>query len=135
MLRKDKNFTNDAIGFRVPDRENWHKALREDPVTNLLLDIVENPVLSKSQGHINNRTFMYGLPACMGQFSVTDEILYMKEVVKDNEKFVNIRIFPASLVNSILWHVTPNRLAATSFLLRIPSHSPALLLFRNVSIH
>ena len=32
-------FTNGAVGSRIPDKEIWSKALRENPMTNLLLEI------------------------------------------------------------------------------------------------
>ena len=42
-------FTNGAIGSRIPDKDIWSKALREDPMTKMLLDIVSNPSMATKE--------------------------------------------------------------------------------------
>ena len=40
-------FTNGAVGSRIPGNSSWRQALHDDPVINLLLDIVANPALGQ----------------------------------------------------------------------------------------
>ena len=42
-------FVNDAVGSTIPDNRLWAKALTEDPMTNLLLEIVSSPAMGQSQ--------------------------------------------------------------------------------------
>ena len=86
-------FTNRAVGSRIPGDTSWRQALRDDPVTNLLLDIVANPALGQSQKHIQPLNFIYRQPARQGHFSVRDGILYMKEIFQNDVKFEELRIF------------------------------------------
>ena len=39
-------FLNGAVGSRIPTNEVWLKALKNDPMTKLLLELVANPGLS-----------------------------------------------------------------------------------------
>ena len=75
-------FTNGAVGSRIPDNNIWRRALCDDPVTNLLLDIVTNPVLAESTDHISPLDHIYRQPARQQHFSVKNGILFMKEIFK-----------------------------------------------------
>ena len=52
-------FTSGVIGSRIPDNNIWRQPLRDDPVTNMLPDIVVNPMLVESQDHINQLNHIY----------------------------------------------------------------------------
>ena len=73
-------FTNGAVGSRIPDSATWAKALKEDPMTNLLLDIVANPALADTENNLRPLHHIYRQPARQGAFSVCNGILYMKEI-------------------------------------------------------
>ena len=94
-------FTSGAIGSRIPDNIIWRKALRNNLVTNILLDIVANPVLAESQDHINPFSHVYRHPARQGHFSVKNGILFMKEIFQNDVKYVSLQIVPISLVNTV----------------------------------
>ena len=42
-------FVNGAVGSTIPDNCLWAKALTEDPMTKLLLEIVSSPAMAQSQ--------------------------------------------------------------------------------------
>ena len=102
-------FTNGAVGSRIPDNATWRKALKNDPVTALLLDIVNNPALGQLQEHVKPLPHVYRQPARQGHFSTKEGILYMKEIFQNDERYVSLRIVPASLVNIIFvaFHANP----------------------------
>ena len=82
-------------------RPHWIKALRDDAMTNLLLQMVENPSLCDTEANIKSLHHVYRQPARHGHFSVRDDILYMKEIFEDDTKYGDLRIVPDSLVNII----------------------------------
>ena len=102
-------YTNGAVGSRIPGNDAWRRALLDDPVTSLLLDIVANPAKGESQSVIQPLDHIYRQPARQGHFSTRDGILYMKEVFQNDTKFVELRIVPTSLVNIIFiaFHANP----------------------------
>jgi len=98
------------MGSRIPDCAAWSKALGEDPMTELLMDMVSSPALSESEASVRLLHHIYHQPARQGQFSIRDGILYMKEVFQNDTKYVELRIVPASLVNIVFvaFHVNPD---------------------------
>ena len=102
-------FVNGAVGSRIPDSRTRRKSLEGDPVTKLLLEIVTNPALGESQQCIQPLDHAYCQPACLGHFSVKDDILYMKEIFQDDDKFVELRVVPTSMRDIIFvaFHATP----------------------------
>ena len=102
-------FTNGAIGSRIPDSTVWIKALHDDPMTNLLLQIVANPGLAEDPANIKQLHSVYRHPARQGHFCVKDGLLYMKEIFQHDIKYVHLRIVPASLQNIIFvaFHANP----------------------------
>ena len=65
-------FTNGAVGSRIPDSATWAKALRQDPMTNLLLEMVANPALADTEENVRHLHHIYRQPARQGVFSVRD---------------------------------------------------------------
>ena len=102
-------FTNGAVGSRIPGNSSWRRALSEDPVTQLILEIVANPALGESQKYIQPLDYIYRQPARQGHFTIRDGILYLKEIFQNDVKFVELRVVPASLVNIIFvaFHANP----------------------------
>ena len=102
-------FTNGAVGSQILDCAAWSKALGEDPMTKLLIDMVSNPALAESETNVRLLHHIYRQPARQGQFSLRDGILYMREVFQNDTKYIELRIVPASLVNIIFvaFHANP----------------------------
>ena len=102
-------FLNGAIGSRIPDNSIWRKALHNDPMTRTLIELVANPGIAEDRERINSLHYIYRQPARQGSFTVKDGILYMKELFAGEEKFVDLRIVPASLQNIIFvaFHANP----------------------------
>ena len=46
-------FLNGAVGSRIPNNEVWLQALKSDPLTNTLLEIVANPGLSQDKKEVD----------------------------------------------------------------------------------
>ena len=103
------SFVNGAIGFRIPDNRVWSQALAEDPVTSLLLEIVSRPAMAQSQQVVQKLDYIYRQPARLGQFSVKDKILYMREIFQNDDRYVELKIVPTSLRNIIFvaFHSNP----------------------------
>ena len=103
------SFVNGAIGSRIPDNHVWSQALAEDPVTSLLLEIVSNPAMAQSQQVVQKLDYIYRQPARLGQFSVKDKILYMREFFQNDDRYVELKIVPTSLRNIIFvaFHSNP----------------------------
>jgi len=78
-------------------------------MTNLLLDMVANPALAESEENVKQLHHIYRQPARQGAFSVRDGILFMKEIFQNDTKFVELRVVPTSLVNTIFvaFHANP----------------------------
>ena len=78
-------------------------------MTNLLLEIVENPALADTENNLRPLHHIYRQLARQGAFSVRDGILYMKEIFQNNTNFVELRIVPTSLINKIFvaFHSNP----------------------------
>ena len=100
---------NGAVGSRIPDNRTWEQALQDDPMTKLLLEIAANPSLGDSQAHVQPLDHIYRQPARQGNFSVRDRVLYTKEIFKDDDRFVDLRIVPSSMRNIIFiaFHENP----------------------------
>ena len=63
-------------------------------MTNLLHELAANPGLSEDKSTINKLHHIYRQPARQGHFTTKDDILYMKELFKNNVKFVDLQKFP-----------------------------------------
>ena len=102
-------FVNGAIGSRIPDNHVWSKALTEDHMTRLLLDIVASPTLGQTQAVVQKLDYIYRQPARQGNFAVRDTILFMKEIFQNDDKYVELKIVPESLRNIIFvaFHSNP----------------------------
>ena len=102
-------FLNGTVSSRIPDNKVRLKALKSDPMTNLLLEIVANLGLSQNKSKIDTLHHVYHHPACQGQFTMRDGILYMKEIFRNDVKFVDLRIVPESLqnINFMAFHAKP----------------------------
>ena len=94
-------FTNSTVGSWISDQQVWHKALKDDPTTNLLLGIVANPRLSTSSEHSNKLCSVYHHPDWQGHFTIEHGILCIKEIFKNDVKYIKLRIVPSSLQNII----------------------------------
>ena len=92
---------NGAVGSTISDNRIWAKALTEDSMTNLLLEIVSSPAMGQSQPVLQKLDYIYRQPARQGNFIIRDRILYMKEIFQDDDKYVELQIFPQSLRNII----------------------------------
>ena len=79
---------NGAIGSRIPDNHVWSKALTEDHMTSLLLEIVASPTLAQSQSVIQKLDCIYRQPARQGNFAVRDKILFMEEIFQNDDRYV-----------------------------------------------
>ena len=71
-------FTSGAIGTRLSSRKVWFDALKSDPMTELLLKIVKNPVLSDLWSNLDKLHSVCRQPARLGNFSLEHGVFYMK---------------------------------------------------------
>ena len=84
-------FTSGAVRSRLPDIRRWRSALLADPMTKLLLDLVQDPSGLENADKLHSLHSIYRQPARSGHFTVDlDGILYMKEIFKDDTKFVKL---------------------------------------------
>ena len=84
------DFTNGAVGSRIPYNKVWQKDLKDDPMANLFLEIVTNPDLGDDQKYIQPLYSVYRQPERQGNFSIKDGILFMKEIFENDVKYVNL---------------------------------------------
>ena len=100
---------NGAVGSTIPDNRIWAKALTEDPMTNLLLEIVSIPAMCQSQAVLQKLDYIYRQPTRQGNFIIRGRILYMKEIFQDDDRYVELKIVPQSLRNNIFvaFHANP----------------------------
>ena len=52
-------FVNGSVGSRISNNRIWRRALEEDSVISLLLEVVANPVTGVSQTHIQPLDHVY----------------------------------------------------------------------------
>jgi hypothetical protein len=102
-------FVNGAIGSRIPDNCTWAIALTEDPVTNMLLDMVSSPAIAQSQEVVNKLPYIFRQPARQGHFIMRDKILFMREIFQNDDRYIELKIVPESLRNIIFvaFHANP----------------------------
>ena len=79
------DLTNVSVGSRIPDNKVWQKALKDYPITNLLLEIVANTDLGDDQKYIQPLHSVYRQPVRQGHLSTKDGIL-MKEMFENDVK-------------------------------------------------
>ena len=91
------DFSNGAVGSRIPDNKVWQKYLKYYPITNFLLEIVANPDLGDDQKYIQPMHSTYIQPVRQGHFSIKDIIICMKEIFEHDVKYADLRIVPYSL--------------------------------------
>ena len=94
-------FVNCAIGSRIPDNRVWATALTEDPVRNMLLDMVASPATAHSQEVVNKLPYIYRQPARQGHFVIRDKILFMREIFQNDDRYIELKIVPESLQNIV----------------------------------
>ena len=84
------------MGSTIPDNRIWAKSPTENPMTNLLLEIVSSPAMGQSQAVLQKLDYIYRQPARQGNFIIRDRILYMKEIFHDDNRHVEHKIVPQS---------------------------------------
>ena len=70
-------------------------------MTKLFCDMVAHPHLTEDSSKLNSLHSSYRQLAQLGLFYIKDHILYLKEVFKNDTKFVSLHIVPSSLRNMI----------------------------------
>ena len=65
--------------------------------------------MAQSQQVVQKLDYIYRQPARLGQFSVKDKILYMREFFQNDDRYVELKIVPDSLRNIIFvaFHSNP----------------------------
>jgi len=102
-------YVSGAIGSTLPDNDIWRKSLLADPMTASLIEIASNPSLAEEKTRIDRLHSIYRMPARRGHFTVENGILYMREHLAGDTKFVRLQIVPSSLCNAIFiaFHANP----------------------------
>ena len=102
-------FTSGAVGSRIPDETIWRKALKDDPQTNFLLRLVDNPGLADNKSDIDKLHYIYRHPARNSHFTSDNGILYLREMFRDDTKYVQLRVVPLSMQHIIFvaFHANP----------------------------
>ena len=66
-------------------------------MTNLLLNIVENPGLSDLWSNLDKLHSVYRQMARQGNFYLAHVVLYIKEIFENYIKYVNLQVVPKSM--------------------------------------
>ena len=71
-------------------------------MTNMLLDMVASPAIAQSQEVVNTLPYIYRQLARQGHFTIKDNILFMREIFQDGDRYIELKIVPESLRNMIV---------------------------------
>ena len=119
-------FTSHTIGTSISNEKIWFDAHNYDPITNLLINIVENPGLSNFRSKLNKLHSVHRQPTRLGNLPLEHGVLYRKEGFKYDIKHVNLRFVSESVHNVIFVTVHANP---------ISGHHDAFSKFRKICQH
>ena len=100
-------FVNSAIGSRIPDNRVWATALTEDPVTNILLDMVASPAIAQSQEVVNKLPYIYRQPARQGHFVIRDKKIFMREIFQNDDRYIELKTESLQNIIFVAFHLNP----------------------------
>ena len=102
------SFVAGATTTKLPNRNDWLNAYKQDPECDMICKIIKNPALLTKE-HLEKVHYVYRQPLRRGLIIIEDGMLIFNEPIDINMNSIKLRVVPHSLRNLIFvaFHSNP----------------------------